>query len=127
MNKNNTAPPAARRGVAQYALGVLLLAYLAIAWRYLSSMMVLVDFGILSPVAALLMLSGSAFLVLGVVRHLLAPRLGKYCMLFAALELAIAAPQIGQWDYRLSQAMLAVLVFGIVIALFGAWRAHRRS
>jgi hypothetical protein len=133
MTKNdNAAPPAAirqgrppQRGIMQYLLAGLLIVYLAIGWRYVPSLLVLLDFGMISPFCGLLMLAGSAFLVLGVLRSLFAARLGKYCLLFGALELLIAAPQIGQWDYRLSQGLLATLVCGAAIGLWGAWMAHR--
>ncbi len=135
MTKIDTAAPLAagrqrrapQRGILQFLLAGLLLAYLFFAWRYLESLLVLLDFGMISPFTGLLMVAGSGFLVLGVARSLWAARLGKYVLLFAALELAIAAPQIGQWDYRLSQGMLATLVFGIAIALAGAWLAHRAA
>ena len=134
MTKNaNAAPQAPRlnrapkRTIMQYLLGGLLLVYLLFAWTYVESLRVLLDFGMISLFTGLLMLTGSAFLVLGVARSLYAARLGKYWLLFAACELAIAAPQIGQWDYRLSQGMLATLGFGIAIALAGAWLAHRAS
>ena len=113
--------------MTQYLLGGLLLAYLVFAWRYVESLRVLLGFGMISPFTGLLMLAGSVFLVLGVARSLYAAQLGKFWLIFAALELAIAAPQIGQWDYRLSQGMLATLLFGIAIALMGAWLAHRAA
>ena len=131
---DNAAPTAAghagrapQRTIMQFLLGGLLLVYLFFAWRYKESLLVLLDFGMISPFTGLLMVAGSGSLVLGVARSLWAERLGKYLLLFAALELAIAAPQIGQWDYRLSQGMLATLVFGIAIALAGAWLVHRAS
>lgn len=135
MTKNaNAAPPAAsrqgrapKRTILQFLLGGLLLVYLFLAWRYVQSLLVLLDFGIISPSTGLLMMAGSAFLVIGVARSLFFARLGKFWLLFAALELAIAAPQIGQWDYRLSQGMLGTLLFGVAIGLLGAWLAHRAS
>ena len=135
MTKNaNAAPPAAGRqgrapkqNILQFLLGGLLLVYLFLAWRYVTSLIVLLDFGMISPSTGLLMMAGSGFLVIGVVRSLFSARKGKFLLLFAALELAIAAPQIGQWDYRLSQEMLGTLLFGVAIGLLGAWLAHRAS
>lgn len=132
MNKLNAAskrPERQRsrptRGIEQYLLGVLFLAYLACAWQYYASMMMLVNLEMLAPAAGLLMVAGTGFLGMGVVRSLYDKRLGMYSLLLAAAELALAAPQIGNWDYRLSQSMLATLLFGIAVALFGAWLAHR--
>ncbi len=135
MTKNdNAAPPAAvrqhrapRRTIFQYLLGALLLVYLLFGISYLESLLVLLDFGMISPFAGVLMMAGSGSLMLGVARFLYAARLGKFLLLFAALALGAAAPQIGQWDYRLSQGILATLVFGVAIALTGAWKAHQAS
>lgn len=119
MIKNVKAAP----GVRQYLLGALLLVYLACAWRYAGSLQMLVNLQTIAPWAGLLMVAGTAFLALGVARSLFDARLGKYCLLLAAVELAMAAPQIGNWDYKLSQSMLATLALGICIALYGAWLA----
>lgn len=134
MNKLNAAskgPERQRsrptRGIEQYLLGALFLAYLACAWQYYESMLMLVNLQLLAPAAGLLMVAATGFVGVGVARSLYDARLGKYCLLLAAAELALAAPQIGNWDYRLSQSMLATLLFGIAVALFGVWLAHRAA
>jgi hypothetical protein len=135
MNSNTTGPAnppgdqRARppRGVLQYLLCGLLLAYLACVWRHAESLMMLVNIETISPWAGLLMVTGSASLVMGVARSLYDARLGMVCSLLAAAELAIAAPQIGNWQYKLSQSMLATLLFGVAIALLGAWLAYRAA
>jgi hypothetical protein len=114
-------------GLRQYLLGVLLLVYIACAWRHAESLQMLVMLQAIAPWAGLLMVVGSAFLVLGVARSLLDARLGKHCLLLAAVELALAAPQIGNWNYKMSQSMLATLALGICIALYGAWLAWRAA
>jgi hypothetical protein len=128
-NNVNAAPgrpvPKPKRGARQYLLGALLLIYLGCAWRYTESLLMLVNMEIMSQWAGLLMVTGTACLVLGVARSLYDARLGVYCLLSAAVEFAIAAPQIGNWQYKLSQSMLATLVLGVCIALFGAWLARR--
>lgn len=115
----------AAAGLRQYLLGALLLVYMACAWRHAESLQMLVMLETIAPWAGLLMVMGTAFLALGVARSLLDARLGKHCLLLAAAELALAAPQIGNWDYKLSQSMLATLALGICIALYGAWLAWR--
>ena len=117
MLKNLTLAP-------RLLLGALLLAYLACAWRYAPTLWMLLKIEIMAPSACLFMATGSAFLVLGVARSLFDARLGQYFLLLAAVQLAIAASRIGNWDYRLSQAILAMLVFGVGIALLGAARAY---
>ncbi|MES2317261.1 MAG: hypothetical protein V4631_07160 [Pseudomonadota bacterium] len=114
------------RGPLQYLLGVLFLIYLACGWRYVESLWMLVNIQTIALLAALLMVTGSALLAVGVARSLYNARLGQYFFLLAALQLGIAAPQIGNWGYKLSQGMLATLVFGISIAALGiflAWKA----
>jgi hypothetical protein len=118
------------RGAPQALLAGLLLAYLACAWRYAESLWMLLSIETIAPSAALLMMTGTIFLVAGVARTVFDARLGKYLLLLAALQLAVAAPQIGNWEYRLSQGMLAVLVFGTGVALLGlylSWRAGARG
>lgn len=122
--KRMTKNVKAARGVRQYLLGALLLVYVVCAWRYAESLHMLINLQTIAPWAGLLMVGGTAFLVLGVARSLFDARLGKYSLLLAAVELAMAAPQIGNWDYKLSQSMLATLALGIFIALYGAWLAH---
>ena len=112
-------------GVRQTLLGALLLVYLASAWRQAKTLQMLVNLEMISPWAGLLMVAGTAFLALGVARALFDARLGQRCLLLAAVELALAAPQIGNWDYKLSQSMLATLALGICVALYGAWLARR--
>jgi hypothetical protein len=117
--------PKPARGWFHFLLGGLLLAYLACAWRQAESLQMLVSLEMIVPWAGLLMVAGTAFLALGVARSLINPRLGRRCLLLAALELAMAAPQIGNWNYKLSQSMLATLALGICVALYGAWLAWR--
>ena len=121
MIKNVKAAP----GVRQTLLGALLLVYLTCAWRQAKTLQMLVNLEMISPWAGLLMVAGTAFLALGVARALFDARLGQRCLLLAAVELALAAPQIGNWDYKLSQSMLATLALGICVALYGAWLAWR--
>lgn len=111
--------------LVQYLQGGLLLIYLACAARYMESLWIMLEIEALPLFAALLMVSGSAMLVLGVVRSLYQARLGSYLLTLAALQLVVAASRIGNWQYKVSQGMLATLVLGIVIALLGAWLAHR--
>ena len=109
----------------QLLLGALLLAYLACAWRYVPSLWMLLKIDSVTPSAGLLTATGSGFLVLGVARSVFDARLGQYFLMLAALQLAIAASQIGNWEYRLSQAIVATLVFGVLVALLGAGLAYR--
>ena len=113
------------RGALHYLLGVLLVIYLACAWRYRESLWMLVNIQTIAPLAALLMLTGSAFLVVGVARALYHARLGQVFFVLAAVQLGIAAPQIGNWGYKLSQGMLATLVFGVSIAALGFFLARQ--
>lgn len=117
--------PRPKRGLRQYLLAALLLVYLACAWRHAELLQMLVNFEAIAPWTGLLMVAGTAFLALGVARSLYDARLGKHCLLLAAAELAMAAPGIGNWDYKLSQALLATLALGICIALYGAWLARQ--
>ena len=128
-NASTTASQSSRptRGAPQYLLGGLLLAYLACAWRHAESLMMLVNIETIAPWAGLLMFTGSAFLLMGVVRSVYDARQGMVCCLLAALELAVAAPQIGNWQYKMSQSMLATLLFGVGVALLGAWLAYRAA
>ena len=109
----------------QLLLGALLLAYLACASRFVPSLWMLLKIDIVTPSAGLLTATGSGFLVLGVARSVFDARLGQYFLMLAALQLAIAASQIGNWGYRLSQAIVATLVFGVLVALLGAGLAYR--
>ncbi len=117
----HSQPPAF---IKKYLLGLLLLIYALCAWWAAPALWSLLTIGIIAPVAALLMASGTAMLVLGVARSLYKDRLGKFCLLLAAVQLAAGAAQIGNWGYKVSQGMLATLVLGVLIALLGAWRAH---
>lgn len=112
-------------GALQWLLAALVLAYLALGWRAAEALIMLIDMQILAPAAGLLIVSGSMFLVLGAARSVYDRRKGLYCLLLAAAELALAAPQIGNWDYRVSKVLLATLLFGLASALLGAWLAHR--
>ena len=105
-------------------LGVLLLIYLACAWRQAPALWMLFQIDAMVPAVFLLMATGTAFLVLGVARSLLNARLGQYFLMLAAIQFVMAAPQIGNWGYRLSQLILVTLLFGIGIALFGACLAY---
>lgn len=113
------------RGALQALLAGLLLAYLACAWRYAESLWMLINIETIAPLAALLMITGTIFLAAGVARTVFDARLGKVLLPLAAVQLAVAAPQIGNWEYRLSQGMLATLVLGTGIALFGFFVALR--
>lgn len=117
--------PRTTRGLPQYLLAGIVLAYLAFCWRFLDPLLMLVNIDMISSWTGLLIVAGTAFLAVGAARSLYDARLGKYCLLLAALELAVAAPQIGNWDYKLIQSMLATLAAGIAIALLGAWLAYR--
>lgn len=108
-----------------WALAALFLAYMAFGWHYLQALMMLVSLEMLKPSVGLLMFAGTFFLAAGLARTLYDARLGKYCLLLAGAELAVAAVQIGNWDYKISRVMLATLAFGLAIALTGAWLAHR--
>lgn len=123
------APPTRRArlsaGALQWLLAALVLAYLALGWRAAEALIMLIDMQILAPAAGLLIVSGSMFLALGAARSVYDRRKGLYCLLLAAAELALAAPQIGNWDYRVSKVLLATLLFGLASALLGAWLAHR--
>lgn len=124
-------PPTQRarpsRGWPQWLLALLALAYLALAWRGAASLYMLIDLQVLAPVAGLLAVTGSVFLALGVARSVYDRRKGLYCLLLAAAELALAAPRIGNLDYRVSQVLLATLLFGLASALLGAWLARRSA
>ena len=109
----------------QLLLGALLLAYLACASRFVPSLWMLLKIDIVTPSAGLLTVTGSGFLALGVARLVCDARLGQYFLMLAALQLAIAACQVGNWEYRLSQAIVATLVFGVLVALLGAGLAYR--
>lgn len=126
MIKNVKSAPSRRvRGAPQYMLALGLMAYLAFAWHYAESLLMLVEMEMIKPSAGLLMVAGTVFLAIGVARSLYHAPLGKYCLALAAAELALAAPQIGNWGYKLSRSMLATLLFGCAIALAGAWLAYR--
>ncbi|MES2016559.1 MAG: hypothetical protein V4484_08680 [Pseudomonadota bacterium] len=113
------------RGALQFVAPLLLLIYLVCAWRNAASLWALLNIGVIAPATVLLMAAGTALLVLGVARATYRAWLGKYVLLLAALQLAFGAAQIGNWDYKVSQGVLATLMLGVVIAVFGAWRAHR--
>src|SRR5690349_8991071 len=88
-------PPA---GARQPLLGLLLLIYLACAWRAAPALLDLLRIGMMAPLAAELMAGGTALLMLGVARSLWRARLGKICFLLAAVQLGWGAAQIGDWD-----------------------------
>jgi membrane-bound ClpP family serine protease len=125
-----TPPPdgAARpRGPRQWLLAALTLIYLALGWHYAGALLMLIEIEAVAPRVGLLSVTGTVFLVLGAARSLYQRHKGRYCLLLAAAELALAAPQIGNWDYRVSKVLLATLVFGMALALLGAWWTRRNS
>lgn len=119
--------PTARppRGPRQWLLAALALAYLAFGWHHANALLMLIDIQAVPAQVGLLGLAGTVFLLLGAARSLYNRRKGLYCLLLAAAELAVAAPQVGNWDYRISKLLLATLLCGMAIALLGAWFTRR--
>ncbi len=129
MSKKNDVAQAGQpaRGRAHYLLGVLLLLYLLCAWRVAPMLWMLMDIEIIAPWAGLLMMSGTAFLALGIARSLYKARLEPAMLLLAAVLLGATMTQVGNWDYKVSQGLLATLAFGTAIALLGAVLGWRRA
>lgn len=119
------AAPSRPRAAPQYLLGALLLAYAVLGWRYAGALVRLVSMGIVSEGTFLLILAGSASLLVGVARNMLNASKGGYFLLCAVLLLANGAFSIGNWDYLVGKILAGVLGLGSLSAVFGAWQAWR--